>query len=70
MIFNPDRNRSVEQKVACVLIQRMSKCYSMKSILFLKALQFVNILVWLLYLLLGQLNMPQALDRNIKSETG
>jgi len=44
MIFNPDRNRSVEQKVTCVLIQRMSKCYSMKSILFLKALQFVNIL--------------------------
>ena len=42
----------------------------MKSILFLKVLQFVNILVWLLYVLLGQLNMPQALDRNIKSETG
>ena len=69
-IVNLDRTWSIEQKVACVLIQRMSKCYPMKSILFLKVLQFVNILVWLLYVLLGQLNMPQALDRNIKSETG
>ena len=44
-----DRIRSIEQKVACVLIQRMSKCYPMKSILFLNVLHFINIWEGLLY---------------------
>ena len=48
LILFLDRNRSVEQKVACVLIQRMPKCYSMKSILILNVLHFVNIFVCLL----------------------
>ena len=42
-----DLNRSVEQKVACVLIQRMTKCYPTKSVATFVGLRFINIFVGL-----------------------
>lgn len=55
-IVNLDRTWSIEQKVACVLIQRMSKCYSVKSILFLNILHFINMWGWQLYAAYGPEN--------------
>ena len=49
LILFLDRNRSVEQKVACVLIQRMFKSYSRKSAINVRVLQMVNIIAGLAY---------------------
>ncbi len=68
MISFFDRNRSIEQKVACVLIQRMTKCYSMKSRLILSTLQIFNALVTLLNTLLVNPNALATFGRYSKSE--
>lgn len=69
MILIADLNRSVEQKVACVLIRRMSKCYPMKSILSLNVLHSVNKFGCLLFAYIRCSFTFKLYNRIIKSET-